>query len=89
MNEAATKEDLSKLAQDISKMILENNIVLVNMMDEKITKNNEVLIPLIDKKIKDNNEYIFDHFNNQTDRILSLFRGVLRVRKDGTVFMSI
>ena len=55
---------------EISKLILENNVVLVNMMDEKI---------------KDNNEYIFEHFNNQTDRILNLFKGVMRVNQDGNL----
>lgn len=79
------QENLNRPATlgDISRIILENNIILVNMMDDKITKNNEVLIPLIDKKIKDNNEYIFEHFNDQTDRILNLFKGVIRIRKDG------
>ena len=68
---------------EISKLILENNVVLVNMMDEKIIKNNDVLIPLIDKKIKDNNEYIFENFNDQTDRILMNFKGLVRFREDG------
>jgi hypothetical protein len=92
MNEVATKQDLANLSKDISKLILENNVLLVNMMDkmmdEKISKNNDVLIPLIDKKIKDNikdnNEYIFEHFNDQTNRILDLFKGVVMVRKDGS-----
>jgi ribosome-binding ATPase YchF (GTP1/OBG family) len=102
MNETATKQDLdllsqdisklsqdiSKLSQDISRMFLENNIVLVNMMDEKIAKNNIILVNLIDKKIKDNNEYIFSEFNDQTERILSLFKGVVRVRRDDTFSMS-
>ena len=58
------------------------------MMDEKIAKNNIILVNLIDKKIKDNNEYIFSEFNDQTERILSLFKGVVRVRRDGTFSMS-
>ncbi len=94
-NEIATKADLVNLSKDISRTILENNKVLIplmgNMMDEKIKANNDVLLPLIDKKIKDsikeNNEYIFEHFNNQTERILNLFRGVVRVRRDGTFSM--
>ena len=108
MNETATKQDLVNLSQDFSRLILENNVLLVNMVDkmmykkikanndvliplmgdmidEKIKENNDVLIPLIDKKIKENNEYIFEHFNDQTDRILNLFKGVVRVRADGTL----
>ena len=118
----ATKQDLAKLFTDMSRLILDNNVVLLNAMDEKITKNNEVLIPmmgkmmdekiaknniilvdlidkkirdnndilipLIDKKIKDNNEYIFSEFNDQTERILSLFEGVIRVRRDGAFSTS-
>lgn len=92
MNEVATKQDLANLSKDISKLILENNKVLIplvvnimdKMIDEKISKNNDVLIPLIDKKIKDNNEYIFENFNNQTDRILELFKGVVMLRRDGS-----
>jgi len=86
--------------EDLTRVISENNIVLVNMMDEKIAKNNDVLIPLIDKKIKDNNdiliplidkkikdnnEYIFSEFNDQTNRILNLFKGVMRVNQDGNL----
>ena len=63
--------------------IAKNNVILINLIDEKIAKNNVVLISLIDKKIKDNNEYIFEHFNNQTDRLLSLFQGVVRINKHG------
>jgi len=123
MNETATKQDLVNLSQDFSRLILENNVLLVNMVDKmmykkikanndvliplmgdmidekikenndvliplidkKIKENNDVLIPLIDKKIKENNEYIFEHFNDQTDRILNLFKGVVRVRADGTL----
>jgi hypothetical protein len=74
---------------DLTRVISENNNILVpmmgKMMDEKIKQNNEILIPLIDKKIKDNNEYIFENFNDQTDRILNLFKGVMRVNKDGNL----
>jgi len=105
---ADTKEDLKNLSRDISKLILENNVILINMMDEKITKNNDVLIPLIDKKIKDNNdiliplidkkiknnikdnnEYIFENFNDQTDRILMNFKGLVRFRGDGSFVVNL
>ena len=116
MNEVATKEDLKNLSRDIlrdiSKLILENNVILINMMDRKITKNNDVLIPmmekmmdrkikenndilipLIDKKIndniKDNNEYIFENFNDQTDRILMNFKGLVRFNQDGNFGMYV
>lgn len=83
------QENLNRPATlgDISRIILENNKILIpmmgTMMDEKIAKNNDVLIPMMDRKIKENNEIIFEHFNDQTDRILNLFKGVVRIRKDG------
>lgn len=64
-----------------------NNDIIIPLIDKKIKDNNNILIPLIDKKIRDNikenNEYIFSKFNNQTERILSLFKGVVIVKKDG------
>ena len=108
---------------DLTRVISENNVVLLNAMDEKIVKNNDVLIPLIDKKIKDNNdiliplidkkikdnndiliplidkkikdgikdnnEYIFENFNDQTDRILMNFKGLVRFRGDGSFVVNL
>ena len=103
-NEIATKADLVNLSKDISRIISGNNVILTSMMnekikanndilipliDKKIKDNNDILIPLIDKKIKDNNEYIFSEFNNQTERILDLFRGVIRVKQDGSFSMNL
>jgi hypothetical protein len=73
----------------IDKKIKDNNDILIPLIDKKIKDNNDILIPLIDKKIKDNNEYIFENFNNQTERILNLFKGVVMVRRDGTFTMYV
>jgi hypothetical protein len=76
------------LLEMVDEKIKANNIVLLEMVDEKIRTNNNILIRLIDQKIKANNEYIFSEFNNQTERILNLFRGVIRVKRDGTFSVS-
>jgi len=88
------KEDLNRpvTLADMSRLFLENNLILIplmgKMMDEKIKANNDILIPLLgkmmDEKIKANNEYIFANFNDQTNRIVNLFSGVIRIKKDGS-----
>ena len=69
---------------DMSRLFLENNIVLLKAMDEKIKENNIVLLKAMDEKIRANNEYIFANFNDQTNRIINLFSGVIRIKKDGS-----
>ena len=86
MDEKISKNNVVLISL-MDEKIKANNDILIPLIDKKIKDNNDILIPLIDKKIKDNNEYIFENFNNQTDRILNLFRGVVRVRRDGTFSM--
>lgn len=69
---------------DMSRLFLENNIILLKAMDEKIKANNVILLAAMDEKIKANNEYIFANFNDQTNRIVNLFNGVIRIKKDGS-----
>lgn len=84
------KEDLNRpvTLADMSRLFLENNLILIplmgKMMDEKIKENNVILLKAMDEKIKANNEFIFANFNDQTNRIVNLFSGVIRIKKDGS-----
>lgn len=69
------KLDAPVTLKDMSALFLENNIILLKAMDQKISDNNKVLVvemgSMMDQKISDNNDIIISGVNEQINKLIN------------------